>query len=465
LLKLEEIYANFLNQKTTGYNDLRNIIRGNIVVLIICTSIGGIGNVALSFAPVYFTSLGGSVLQYGMVTTFATLIGMPSTIVGGTIAQRHSLKKIAVLSTSLGMCLSVGWYLSNSWTTLAILTLIGAAVPVGSTAWRQLVADATIQKNRTAQLSLYQTLTGIPSICSPLLGGYFLHTMGTIDGFRLGILIAFAMSPISLILLLKFLQEKAPNRQPIPETKSSLSKDNMKEESRDQALASLCRALAHLRDRKLSSPPESVFYLYFRDFYKNLTSLPKALIPLLAALVLVTMANSAINPYLIFYATSIAKLDSFQWGVILTLQLLSASIVRTPLGMISDKFDKRKILLLSVVMTAPVPIFLIFVRSFCGILGILLTMIVTGVNYGPTHDALQIELTPREKRPALFSICDPLRNLSSSAGTIIGAALFTVSYALPFYVFTVIEGSAAAILALAFLRKRGERKSLTPTPQ
>jgi MFS family permease len=391
-----------------------------------------------------------------MITTFATLIGMPSTIVGGVIAQRHSLKKVAVLATSLGMCLSVGWYLSNNWTTLAVLTLIGAAVPVGSTAWRQLVADATIQKNRTAQLSLYQTLTGIPAIFSPLLGGYLLHTMGTIDGFRLGILIAFAISPISLILLLKFLQEKAPNRQATPETKSSSLKDNMKQGNRHKVLVSLYRALVPLKDGKLARPPASVFYLYFRDFYKSLISLPKALIPLLAALVLVTVASSAINPYLIFYATSIAKLDSFQWGTILTLQLLFATIVRTPIGMFSDKFDKRKILLLSVAMTAPVPIFLIFVRSFWGILVILLTMIATGINYGPTHEALQIELTPRKKRPALFSIYDPLRNLSSSAGAIIGAALFTVSYALPFYAFTVIEGCAAAILALTFLQKRGK---------
>lgn len=410
---------------------------------------------AASFAPVYFTSLGGSVLQYGMITTFATLIGMPSTIVGGVIAQRHSLKKVAVLTTSLGMCLLVGWYLSNSWTTLAILTLIGAAVPVGSTAWRQLVSDATIQKNRTAQLSLYQTLTSIPSIFSPLLGGYLLHTMGTIDGFRLGILIAFAISPISLILLLKFLKEKAPSRKATLETKSSSLKDNIKQENGQESV-SLYKTLEPLKDIKLARPSASVFYLYFRDFYKNLISLPKTLIPLLAAMVLVTVANSSINPYLIFYATSIAKLDSFQWGMILTIQLLFASIVRTPLGTISDKFDKKKLLLLSIAMTAPIPIFLIFVRSFWGILVVLLAMIMTGVSYGPTHEALQIELTPRKKRPALFSIYDPLRNLSSSAGTIIGAALFTVSYALPFYAFTVIEACAAAILALAFFQKRGK---------
>jgi DHA1 family multidrug resistance protein-like MFS transporter len=389
----------------------------------------------MAFAPVYFTSLGGSVLQYGMVTTFATLISIPSTVVGAAITQRYSLKKIAVITTTLGLCISLGYYFSSSWITVSILTLIAAAGSIGSTAWQQLVADATVYKNRTAQLSLYQTLTAIPSIFCPLLGGYIIHSMGVIDGFRLGILISLAISPISMVLILRYLRENKPDNQ-----------------------------IQNSSFHEKQKPLPSVLY-HYRDFYKNMTMLPKALIPLLAAIVLVVMANSMINPYLIFYATSIAKLDSFEWGIILSSQILFANIIRTPLGMISDRFDKRKVLILSVAMTAPVPLFLIFVKSFWGILGILLAMIATGISYGPTHEALQIELTPREKRPALFAIYSVLRNLSISAGTIIGAILFTASYIVPFYGFAIVEGCAGTILAFAFLRKRVKKRSVKVTPK
>lgn len=407
----------------------------NIVVLIISASIGSIGNVATAFAPVYFTSLGGSVLQYGMVTTFATLISIPSTLVGAAITQRHSLKKITIITTCFGLCVSLGYYFSTSWITISILTLIAAAGSISSTAWQQLVADSTMHKNRTAQLSLYQTLTAMPSIFSPLLGGYLIHSVGVIDGFRLGILISFAISPISVILILRYLREgvlTGQNYKPL------------------------------LNGTRL--PFVSIFH-HCKEFYKNLKFLPKVLVPLLMATLLVVMANSMINPYLIFYATSIAKLDSFQWGIILSSQILLATMIRTPLGMLSDKFDKRKVLFLSVAMTAPIPIFLIYIKSFWGILAVLLAMITTGVNYGPTNDALQIELTPREKRPALFAIYGILRNLSTSAGIIIGGALFTINFVLPFYGFAIVEGCAGCILVLTFFAKNRKESAVTSSPK
>ena len=417
---------------TVGTREL--IPRGNITILIIATSISSASNIALAFLPIYFTSLGGTVLQYGIITTFATLIGIPSTITGGVIAGRYSLRKIAILTSWIGPAILVGYYLSDSWTVLSIPILIGAAGAIGSTAWRQLVADATIQKSRTAQLSLYQTLTTVPSMFAPLVGGYLVHVMGTEDGFRAGVLIALAISPISTILLVKFLREKSPRP-------SHTEQD-----------------LASLQGNKLE-PIGSVVH-YSKEFLFNLSRLPRALIPLLSAFVLVIVANSVTSPYLIFYATTIAKLDSFQWGVILSAQLLFANLIRTPLGVVSDRFDKRKVLLVSVIATAPLSTFLVFEHSFWGILGISLAIIATGISYSPTHEALQIELTPREKRPSLFAVYDVLRNVSTSAGTMIGAALFTINYALPFYSFTAIEACAGAIIAYSFFLKSGKYRSV-----
>ena len=320
---------------------------------------------------------------------------------------------------------------------LSIPILIGAAGSLGSTAWRQLVADATVQKSRTAQLSLYQTLTAIPSMLTPLLGGYLVHTMGIVDGFRAGVLIALAISPISTILLAKFLREK------------------------DSRQIHITQDAPSLQDTRKLQPLGSVFF-HYKNFWSNLMRLPKALVPLLAAYVLVIIANSTTSPYLIFYGTTIAKLDSFQWGMILSLQLVFANIIRTPLGIVSDRFDKRKVLLVSVVTTAPLSAFLMLEHSFWGILGILLAMIATGVCYGPTHEALQIEMTSREKRPVLFAMYDVLRNMSVAAGTIIGAVFFTINYALPFYSFTAIEICAGIIIASMFF---GPKNRVTVSPQ
>ncbi len=400
-----------------------------------------------------------------MVTAFAMLLGIPSTIIGGVIVQRKSWKKVAIFSSWLSICILLGYYFSNSWITLSIPILIAAFGTIGSTAWRLLVADTTVQKNRTAQLSIYQTLTTLPSIFFPLIGGYLVHVMGINEGFRYGILLAIAITPVSTLLMIKFLRDNSQNEQPKSRvTNPTLSQDITKHASKIEVNLSLNYPTSPQKNRKFGRSQSTVeLILYLKDFYKNLISLPKLLIPLLAAYLLVILANSTTGSYLIFYATNIVKLDTFQWGIILSSQLLLANLIRTPLGIISDKFEKRKVLVFSAIITAPLSILLILQNSFLGILGISLAMIATGINYGPTHEALQIELTPREKRPALFSIFDVLTNLSRSIGTIIGAILFTISYFMPFYFFTIVEAGAAVILVLSFLYK-GKNKTIAQPP-
>lgn len=408
--------------------DLKAIIpKGNIAILIISSCIASAGNVSLAFLPLYFTSLGGTVLQYGIITMFATLIGIPSTVLGGAMTYKHSLKKIVIMTSWLGPCVLLGYYFSHSWTVLSIPILLGAAGSLGSVATRQLVADGTIQKSRTTQLSIYQTLTAIPSILTPLVGGYLVHMLGTVEGFRLGVLVALVISPIPILLLVRYLRES------------------------DQDVNS---------KKEAPTGPVNLVLNRYRNFYTNLAFLPRVLLPLLLAYAAVIFANSIVNPYLIFYATSIAKLDTFQWGMILSLQVLIANIARTPLGILSDRFDKRKLLLISLIATAPLTIFLVFENSFWAILVISLAMVVTGISYRPTHEALQIEITPRQKRPALFAIYDVMTNLSTSAGTLIGGLLFTISYAIPFYSFTVIEIFAATVLALSFLLQKQKKSFL-----
>ncbi|MDE1862971.1 MAG: MFS transporter [Thaumarchaeota archaeon] len=407
--------------------------RGNILTLVLATSISSASNVALSFLPVYFTSLGGTVLQYGMVTTFATLIGIPSAISGAGISQMASLKRIAILTSLIGPAVLLGYYFSNSWTTLSIPILIGATGAVGSTTWRLLVADTTTHKGRTAQLSLYQTLTAVPTILSPLAGGFLVNSMGTIDGFRAGVLLSLAMAPISTLLLARFLRE-SPRQQFTSQTMVEMATKN----------SPIVKATRHA---KFPLPA-------FRGF-------PRILLPLISAYALVIVANSMTGPYLIFYATGIAKLDSFQWGAILSLQMVFANIIRTPLGIISDRFDKGKVLFTSVLATAPLSMLLILVHSFFGVLGIILAMAATGISYGPTHEAFQIELTQREQRPALFATHETVRNIATSAGTVTGGLLFTANYALTFYGFTVLEAVAAVIIGWAFIRNSKRPRMIT----
>jgi MFS family permease len=447
------------------------IPKGNLAVMTMAGAIGSLGNIAMTFLPVYFTSLGGTVTQYGLITALGMLVGIPSTIIGGVIVPRHGLKKIAILTSWFSPCILLGFYFSTNWFTLSIIMLLGAAGTIGSSASRQIIADATISKNRIAQLSLYQTLGNIPSMFSPLIGGYLVTSMGILEGFRLGTLIAVAMSCLSTFLLARFLHESRDNSN----SSSNVSKQKQthlledseqtsKNQEDNRLIQCICRSLRiinratkskiNISSTSYHATYSSALFLEFKNFFTNITSLPKSLAPILTAYILIIIANSMTGPYYIFYVTNIAKMDSLQWGLILSLQVIFANVLRTPLGMIADRFDKRKVLLLSIATTAPLSTLFVFLNSFWGILGVSMAMIATGIHYGPTHESLQIELTPRERRPALFAIYDVLTNLSRFTGVITGGVLFIFSYTLPFYAFTIIEVCALAILATVFWQQR-----------
>jgi MFS family permease len=269
-------------------------------------SIGSLGGKAMTFLPVYFTSLGGSVTQYGIVTALGMLVGIPSTIIGGIIVPKQGLKRIAILTSWFGPCILLGYYLSSDWITLSIIMTVGAAGTIGSSTSRQLIADATISKNRTAQLSLYQTLANIPSMFSPVIGGYLVNTMGIVEGFRSGVAIAVVTSFLSTFLIVKFLNESKDNSSSNPQSKTS----DQKTFGRRPKLLNEIQFNPFYRFKPKSenisrvdsnnSGYEASSATHFRGFFRNMASLPKSLAPLLTAYILMIIANSTTGPYYIF---------------------------------------------------------------------------------------------------------------------------------------------------------------------
>src|SRR5581483_4674483 len=135
-----------------------------------------------------------------------------------------------------------------------------------------LIADATSQKSRAGQLSLYQTLAGIPGMASPAIGGYLVSAIGIQDGFRAGILVAAAASVLSTVLLIRFLREEPTRSGPISDAErpgspeGRMAKANVSVGSRILgALKNGSGSISILGKRSLSN---------FQTFVGNTSSLP-----------------------------------------------------------------------------------------------------------------------------------------------------------------------------------------------
>ncbi|MDH5664521.1 MAG: MFS transporter, partial [Candidatus Bathyarchaeota archaeon] len=183
-----------------------------------------------------------------------------------------------------------------------------------------------------------------------------------------------------------------------------------------------------------------------RDAIKFPRPLPTSLKALMLSYALVAFANGAVGSYYILYASSVIGLTPMEWAPIASLQLLGTTL-KIPGGWFSDKFGKRKIMIVSVLTCAPCTILFTLSRSFLQALAVALLLIVTGIYYAPAYEALQADLTPRTRRGRITGLWQLSSSLSAASGTLTGGFLFqTVDPTLPFYMFTAAEIIAAFFL-------------------
>ncbi len=175
--------------------------------------------------------------------------------------------------------------------------------------------------------------------------------------------------------------------------------------------------------------------------------LPTSLKVLIVSYALITFANGAVGQYYILYAHDVIRLTDPEWGLIVSLQFLLAIVLKIPGGHFSDKFGKRKIMIISAVTCAPSVILFTFSRSFIQALIVTLLIVVTGIYYAPAHEALQADLTSRAMRGRITALWDTSNSVSAALGALMGGFLFqTVDPAAPFYLFAVVELMAALFL-------------------
>jgi len=170
---------------------------------------------------------------------------------------------------------------------------------------------------------------------------------------------------------------------------------------------------------------------------------------LMVSYALVMFANGAVGQYYIIYANRVIGLTPLQWGVIASLQFLLLNVLKIPGGWFSDRFGKRKVMIVSAVTCAPCTILFTLSHSFVEALSVALLLIITGIYYSPAHEAFQADLTPITMRGRMAGLWKVGSAFSEALGTLLGGFLFqTVNPASPFYLFTAAELTAAFLLVV-----------------
>ena len=380
-----------------------NFFRGNIGVIAVGSAISGFGGGIIStYVSLYFIGLGGSPLTLGLTASIASVIQCVMLLLGGFIADYYGRRKIMVLAAFYGIFFPLLYAVVQDWRIFAVLSIIGALGVTSNPASHAIVADSIPPQKRTTGIASLQVVSSLPVIIAPLIGGWLIQNHGLLDGFRLACVCTAATAFASALFIFLFLKET--------------------------------------HRHKLAAKLDSSNFNTLIGFMRPPRPLPTGLKPLMISYALVMFANGAVGQYYILYANNVIGLTNLEWGAIVSLQLLLVIILKIPGGWLSDKFGKRKIMILSAATCAPCAVLFTLAHSFVQALIAALLLIVTGIYYAPAHEALQADLTPRTMRgriTALWGICSAI---STALGILAGGFLFQmVSPAVPFYLFTAAE--------------------------
>ena len=386
----------------------------NIVVIAASNAIKGFGGqIVNTYIPIYFLILGGTPLTLGLMASIKSVIQCIMLLLGGFIADYYGRRKIIIFTAFFSIIFPLLYVFIQDWRIFAALSIIGVLATLSDPASQAIIVDSLTPEKRTTGIASLQVLSSLPLTIAPIIGGWLIQNQGLPDGFRLACIyttITVSASAFIVFFLKETLQHR-PAANDVPNS-SKLMK-----------------------------------------FLKLPHSFPNGLKALVISYALVVFANGAVGQFYILYAYDVIGITALEWGTIVSLQFLLANILKIPGGWLSDKFGKRKIMIISVLTCAPCTILFTLSQSFFQALMAAMLLIVTGIYYLPAHMALQSDLTPRIMRGRITALFGIISALSAASGSLTGGFLFqSVNSAMPFYLFTAAE-LIAAFFAISILRE------------
>jgi len=374
------------------------------------------------YIPLYFIHIGGDPLTLGLLASAASLIQFFTLPIGGFLADYYSRRRVIVFAAFYGVFFPLLYVVVQDWRLFGTLTVLATIGTIASPAFHATVADSIPLEKRTMGIAYLQVVSSLPSAISPLIGGWLIKNNGLENGFRMACIYAAALTFISAIPIFVFLKETL-----------------------------------HLRVvDKPNFPLQDALFSFTK---LSARTLPGSLKVLMVSYALVMFSNGAVAQYYILYASSVVGLTAFDWGIVVSLQFLLASALKIPGGWLSDRFGKRKIMIISLLTTAPIIILFTLSRSLIQVMVAALLLVAAGIYYAPAHEALQADLTPKSMRGRVTALWDMSNAVSAALGALVGGFTFqAIDPAVPFYVFAVTELGAA--LLLIRMVKEPERKEV-----
>lgn len=184
-----------------------HFFRGNLSVIAISNAIRSLSGFVGIYIPLYFVQIGGNPLALGLLASAVSLIQFFTLAIGGFIADYYGRRKVIVFGAFYGVFFPLLYAAVQDWRLFGALSLLATIGTIASPAINATVVDSIPPERRTTGIAFLQVVSSLPSVLSPLIGGWLIETFGLESGFRLACIYAAAFSFISAIPVFVFLRE------------------------------------------------------------------------------------------------------------------------------------------------------------------------------------------------------------------------------------------------------------------
>lgn len=352
-----------------------------------------------TYQNLFLRGLGASITEVGLVRSLSSVVNAAVALPSGMLTDRFNLKKLILLGLALDLLTPVLFILAGNWQLAIVATLWSVVVlrlrfPPLQVAY----IDCMRNSDRATGMGVFAMFRSLVSAAAPLIAAFVVTYYGgiTAEGIRPLYVFLLASTLISVIVIWKGLTEVNVDR-------------------------------AREKTSRLS---------FFTDIFTGEKAMRQFMIMESARWFTVSMAN----PYFNIYAVEVKHADPYILGFMTTARMLVTIVFALPLGRLSDRIGRKKVVYYFRVfryatdiglILAPNPQFLILVGVFRGV-----RLIAQNVSY----QAFIYELVPLEKRGRWIAISSLLNGISSAIATPLGGFIYEhVSPEFPFIFLTLFD--------------------------
>ena len=371
----------------TQISDFLGLRKSTVGMLFMVILVGMGERMAERFLPIYLIALGGGAISIGLLNGLDNLLSALYAFPGGYLSDRMGTKKALLVFNVIAMFGFLIVILIPYWQAVllgAIFFLSWSAISLPAT--MSLIARVLPMDKRTMGVSIHSLVRRIPMGLGPILGGVCIGLWGERNGVRLAFVCAFVLAIVATILQQILIEEDPPK----------------------SAVESSSRA------------PE-------KNPMKLLREMSPSLKRLLVSDILVRFCEQIPYAFVVVWCmkTINEPVTALWFGVLTGVEMITAMLVYIPVAYLADKTTKKPFIVITFGFFTIFPVVLLFCQSFKWLV---LAFILRGLKeFGePTRKALIMDLSPEDRKAAMFGLYYLLRDIVVSIAAFGGAFLWQI---------------------------------------